>query len=830
MDDDRDDLRLHRRLTQACEEWTASGGDGEPPDPPRDATLLWEGARLLLAESWVQANRTDLSAREEQFLASSRYAMDSAERERRRRRFVLTALTAVAMLLAAGLAWFGFQSLEQARLLESRGLAGLARSHFATDPQLGVLLAHEALQRGRNDETEATLRESLLEARLIQRVPYTDTSMLRAVFSSDQRYVATLSGDNKVKVRSLDTGITTAVLPAADGVTALEFVPGESGVLATGHQSGAVRLWDVATGSQRYEFQSFDPGTLVTSLAFSPDGKRMATGGYDFRVRLWNVDQEGSVVFPPSADSVDPVFPFAMTFNPQGTYLAIGSYNGMMRIVDMMLKDATPSWQGHEDLIYDLAFAPDGSSLASVSSDAKLKVWRTTDLAMTPLPVQQQTSKNTLMSVAYSANGRCVAAGGFAQVVIVWNLANGALMNLLGGNQAQYAVSFSGDSLTDTSAAPPAQGRLRDDDCGNHLLSTGEDGSLLTWNIGPTAEYAALTGHRHGVNAIAMDPGQTWQATADEGGAVLIWPSVWTEGTTPNPRRLQLHSASISDLAVSADGRYLVTASLDGTAKVVNTKTWAEVATTQPVTEAAGQPVSLSSIVFTPTQGEAATFAATQSDGAISLWDAATGRLIRRWSLGSVSKSSVNAVAFTHDGKRMLIGSDDGTAVLLEIAAPEALHSFDHNGSRVYSVAFTPDERFAITGDQAGRVHFWSLETWAEVKVIKVHHAPVGALEFSPDNLWFVSASMDGRAFLWNTAQQVPLKPFLGASDALTDARFATANGLSVVITTSVDGTVRAYLVYPDDLLQFAADRMRSVRSLSGDECRLYFRLDACPS
>ncbi len=826
LDEDREELRLHRRLTQAVDEWFASGGDGEPPKPPRDATLLWEGARLAFAENWAAANQDELSEREEQFLQAARRQADAAARGRRNRRLILGGALAIVLVLATAALLLGVQSLRQAGDIASRRLAGFARNNLAVDPQLSVLLAVEAMQRAPTEEAEEVLRQALRQSRLIQRRTASgEQPLVRTVFSPDHQAVALLSQEGSVTVRAVPTGTLLFALPPTETYVSVAFAPKTSGLLATGSMSGSVQLWDIPNGREQMQFSVSPQETLVTSLAFSPNEALLATGGYDYAVRLWSLaaDQAGKPALLQEVTHQSP--PLNLAFHPLGELLAVGTSSGTLHITDLQLQDATAGWQGHKDLVLDLVFSPSGESLASVGQEGQLKVWDTRDLSLPFLPVRQQSSNTKLNDLAFSTDGSCLAAGGSDQAITVWDLISDQTTLLNGANHAIVGV----DLFTDEASAAETTPRRG---CNGHLTSIGADSSLLLWNIGAAAEYISLAPSAGRLQAVAVDPNLHWIAAADDQGELLIWLDGWMDSGTTQPLRKQLHTGEINDLAASLDGRYLVSAGKDGAAHILDTSTWEVVHSTAPIPAANGRLAAILAVAFPPQPAGDAVFATAQDDGSVTLWQASSGLALKHWSIHHGTNPAVNRIAFNHDGSRLLTGDADGSAYLWDVEQETVvlpLLSKDRAG--VYGVALSPDERYAYTGDSLGHLHIWRLDA-DDVTVVAVKEAHQGhmtALEFSADGQYFATSGMDGQVILWDSITQTPLQIFHSSRNAVTDIRFAASRGMPVLVATDVTPEVNFYLIQQADLVTYAGKRIQGVRTLTADECVRYLDKSECP-
>jgi FOG: WD40 repeat len=134
------------------------------------------------------------------------------------------------------------------------------------------------------------------------------------------------------------------------------------------------------------------------------------------------------------------------------------------------------------------------------------------------------------------------------------------------------------------------------------------------------------------------------------------------------------------------------------------------------------------------------------ADDTLRLWDAATGREVRRFE-GHTER--VRSVAFSPDGRYALSGSDDSTVRLWDAATGREVRCFEGHTERVRSVAFSPDGRYALSGTNNKTVHLWDVATGQEIRRFEGHTAIVNSVVFSPDGRYALSGSVDKTLRLW---------------------------------------------------------------------------------
>jgi WD40 repeat protein len=325
-------------------------------------------------------------------------------------------------------------------------------------------------------------------------------------------------------------------------------------------------------------------------------------------------------------------------------------------------------------------------------------------------------------------------------------------------------------------------------------------------------ELAVLSGHTHGVSAIAFSPDGATLASGSFDNTVRLW----DVATGREQAVLSGHTSSVYDIAFSPDGATLASGSYDKTVRL-----W-DVATGRERAVLSGHTHGVSAIAFSP---DGATLASGSHDNTVRLWDVATGR---ERAVLKGHTNDVGAIAFSPDGATLASGSYDNTVRLWDVATGRERAVLKGHTSSVNHIAFSPDGATLASGSYDKTVRLWDVATGRERAVLSGHTDSVSAIAFSPDGATLASGSDDNTVRLWDVATGRERAVLKGHTNDVSAIAFSPDGG--TLASGSRDNTVRLWglAVRKTDWERSERERQKRERERQQQDWREDGRCEIC--
>jgi WD40 repeat protein len=803
LDDDREGRLIHRRLTEAAQEWETLGGDPE---------TLYRGARLAAATEWAACHDDEMNELERTFLAEGRQASErDADRQRRINRRLRGLLVGAAAFLVVALAAGGLALVQrgnareeatraelQARVASARELASAAVANLDVDPERSILLALEGVDatwevdRTVMPEAEEALHRALQESRILLTAP----QGYGVAMSSDGSRFAAAGADGTATVWQTDTGDRLLTLRGHEGaVNAVAFTPDGSRLATTGVDR-TVRLWDGKDGRQIHVLRGHRAAVL--GPAFSPDGKVLATTSDDATVRIWDV-RTGRQKLVLKGPAGEPFYRqetvLRPAFSPDGSRLASGGWPSLP-IWDLATGEIAKLLSGGRRFgspVATVAFSPDGRRIATGIYKGVAQTWDVkTGRSLTTFSGHV----GEILSVAYSPDGGRLATASNDATARVWDVTTGEhLVTLAGHGVGVREVTFTPE--------------------GNRLLTGGADGTARLWSISRTGgrDWLTVSAPYLRFSDVAFSPdGKTFAVPNQLSGVAIRSVDTGRKLIT-----LKGHDATIASVVFTPDGTKLAGAAGSGQGNPRANRTvvvW-DLGTGEVATVLAGHEDQTTAVAVSP---DGRRFATASYDGTLRVWDA-VGEEQRAIDVGS----SAYALDFSPD-RHYLVSGDDGdtVAVVWDAKTLERLGELRGHADVLQDIAFLPGGK-VVTASFDGTAKIWDLESRRELATLRGHAGPVMAVSVNPDGTRVATASSDGTAKLWDAATGRQVLTLHGHDRIVLGIKFSPDGRF--LATASGDGTVALHLLPIAELRELARERV--TRSLTLEEC---LHVAKCPA
>lgn len=600
------------------------------------------------------------------------------------------------------------------------------------------------------------------------------------------------------------------------GVRSVAFSP-DGAKIATASMDKTAIVWDVTTGRPKPIAVLKGHKSGLKDITFSPDGIKIATASLDNSAIIW--EAATGIPIHTLRDHTEPVR--SVVFSPDGTLLATASDDGSSKIWNVATAQLVRTLYGHDGKVRSVAFSPDGSIIASAGYDSTAVIWNLAD-GRRLSSLTEQIGK--VRDMAFSPNGKILATASLNNNAKLWDAVTyKPIATLSGHTNAVRNVTFSPD--------------------GSRIITGSDDNTAIVWDVATAKPLTTFEGHSGEVRGIAISPKGERIATASYDYTAKIW----DYSIPDNIVTLRQHTDAVRCSAISPDGTQIVTVSDDKTTIIWNTSG-------KIIRTFSGHTSQIRYVAFSP---DGKWMATASDDKTVKIWDAATSALVKTLTGHS---SAVRCVNFSPNGTQLVSSSDDNSAIIWNIASAQALTTLNHSGSiwnvafspdgtkiatasddesakiwntangqliatlkghikRVRTLAFAPDGTQIATGSDDKTIIIWNIGTAKPVANLESHSADVRGVAFSPDGAKLVSASNDMTIKIWNTSTARLIATLTSHTADVRHIVFSPDG--KKVITSSEDNTAKIWDVDPDSLI-IKLHRERQVSPLLLPQIKIY--------
>ncbi|MEQ9237655.1 WD40 domain-containing protein [Coleofasciculus sp. E2-BRE-01] len=558
-------------------------------------------------------------------------------------------------------------------------------------------------------------------------------------------------------------------------------------LIATGGQDKMIKLWR-RDGKLLGSWRGHED--IVTAVEFTPDGQRLVSASWDQTIKLWNLEGTVLQTIQGHQDLIR-----SIAISPNGQHLVSGSEDGTVKLwrLDGTLLN---TFIGHEDAVWSVTFSPDGQMLASSGFDNTIKLWSLEGTLLKTLKAanyrDQSSELDRIVSLVFSPDGQRLAAGTWYDTIHIWQ-SDGTLVQTLKGHESTVIdLVFSPDGQTlasaswdDTIKLWSAEGTLLQtiqvnqegiwqitfSPDGQTLISSGVNGTMRLWRFNPPS-LTRLRGHSSSVWGIDFFPDSQKLVSASTDTTLKFWQPDGTPIKT-----LEGHLNQLWGLDVSPDGRLIASAGEDTTVRL-----WQ--AEGSPLRTLKGHQDTVFEVRFSP-DGEL--IASASWDKTIKLWRI-DGTLLTTL-LGH--KHEVNTVAFSPDGQLLASGSSDATLKLWQRDssggfASQPIQTLTEHDDQVWDIAFSPNGQQFASASADRTIKLWTRDGQL-LKTLAGHRDRVQSVTYSPDGQFLASASWDHTVKLWRSDGTL-ITTLPGHQDRVFDVAFSPDG--QTLASASLDNTV----------------------------------------
>ncbi len=529
----------------------------------------------------------------------------------------------------------------------------------------------------------------------------------------------------------------------------------------------------------------------VISIAFSPDGKTLASGNANCEIHLWQVaDQQRLLTLQGHTNWVRRI-----AFSPNGEILASASEDSTVKVWQLQSGRCWHTLSEHTGSVYSVAFSPNGSMLASGSSDLTIRIWQVSEGCCLKI---LHGHNGGVMSVHFSPDGKQLVSSGFDNLIKIWDVETGeCIYTITEHNNWVGAAHFSPNGALLVSASCDSTVRIwsaENYQClgilkghtgwvwraiwsmDNQLVaSCGADQTIRIWDAKTGTCLHTLKGHNHQIWGIAFSPDNQTLASASEDQTIRLW-------QVSNGKCIAcIHGYNnwVKNVTFSPNAQMLASGHRDNTLRIWDMKSG------ECLHELKAYSQGLPAVAFHP---NLEIVVGGSQDATIKLWNLKTGECSHTF-IGHTDE--VWSLAFSPDGKVLASSSFDHTIKIWDLSLSECRLTLHGHTDRVAAVAFSPLGQVLASGSDDCTIRLWDVQENRCIKVLKGHPGRVGAIAFSPDGSLLASPSLDQTVKIWDVTTGECLQTLKGHTSWVMAVSFSPDG--QKIASASSDQTVKIW-------------------------------------